>query len=196
VISALYVETNGVYFNLPNVDPWDEYRDARFYNGPHAVIAHPPCERWGMLARLVESKSKGLLRVGDDARCFEMALKAVETYGGVLEHPAETRAWPHFGLDSPKQGLWKPSRMGFVCQVAQSAYGHKATKKTWLYCVGLDRLELPVLKWECPRGTHEIGGETRLKEKRPSLPKPERSITPIEFRDFLIQIAETVERKR
>ena len=28
-VAALYVETGGCYFGLPNVDPWDEARDAR-----------------------------------------------------------------------------------------------------------------------------------------------------------------------
>ena len=28
VIAALFVETGGAYFGLPNVDPWDEARDA------------------------------------------------------------------------------------------------------------------------------------------------------------------------
>ena len=30
-VAALFVETNGCYFGLPNVDPWDEPRDARLY---------------------------------------------------------------------------------------------------------------------------------------------------------------------
>ena len=46
-IAALYVETGGWYFNLPGVDPWDEALDARAYPGPHPVVAHPPCQRWG-----------------------------------------------------------------------------------------------------------------------------------------------------
>jgi hypothetical protein len=29
MISALYVQTGGAYWNLPGVDPWDEARDAR-----------------------------------------------------------------------------------------------------------------------------------------------------------------------
>ena len=37
MIAALYVETNGCYFNLPGVDPWDITRDARTYAGPHPV---------------------------------------------------------------------------------------------------------------------------------------------------------------
>jgi hypothetical protein len=47
MIAALFVETNGCYFNLPGVDPWDINRDARKYAGPHPVVAHPPCQRWG-----------------------------------------------------------------------------------------------------------------------------------------------------
>jgi hypothetical protein len=46
MIAALYVETNGAYWDLPGVDPWDETRDARQYDGPHPVVAHPPCQRW------------------------------------------------------------------------------------------------------------------------------------------------------
>ena len=41
VIAALYVETDGAYFGLPGVDPWDEPRDARKYAGPHPVVAQP-----------------------------------------------------------------------------------------------------------------------------------------------------------
>ena len=33
-VAALFVETNGVYFGLDAVDPWDECRDARTYGGP------------------------------------------------------------------------------------------------------------------------------------------------------------------
>ena len=47
MISALYVETDGIYFGRDDIDPWDEQRDARKYTGPHPVIAHPPCQRWG-----------------------------------------------------------------------------------------------------------------------------------------------------
>lgn len=46
-IAALFVATDGPYSGLPSVDPWDEQRDARRYCGPHPVVAHPPCQRWG-----------------------------------------------------------------------------------------------------------------------------------------------------
>lgn len=47
MIAALYVETDGAYFGLPNIDAWDEPRDARKYAGPYPVVAHPPCQKWG-----------------------------------------------------------------------------------------------------------------------------------------------------
>ena len=47
MIAALYVESGGAYFGLQGVDPWDEVRDARLYAGPHAIVAHPPCQRYG-----------------------------------------------------------------------------------------------------------------------------------------------------
>ena len=46
-VAALFVETDGCYFGLPDVEPWDQPLDARFYPGPFPVVAHPPCQRWG-----------------------------------------------------------------------------------------------------------------------------------------------------
>ncbi len=80
MIAALYVQTNGHYFGLPNVDPWDEPRDARKYAGPHPVVAHPPCTRWCQLAYIVEKRYG--YKVGDDGGCFESALAAVRRWGG------------------------------------------------------------------------------------------------------------------
>ena len=38
-VSALYVQTNGAYYGDDRVDPWDETRDARRYEGQNPVIA-------------------------------------------------------------------------------------------------------------------------------------------------------------
>ena len=72
MIAALFVETGGCYFDLPGVDPWDKARDARQYSGPHAVVAHPPCERWGRFATWHGGK------IGDDGSCFAAALAEAE----------------------------------------------------------------------------------------------------------------------
>ena len=41
MIAALYVLTDGPYFGLEGVDPWDEPRDARTYRGPWPVPPAP-----------------------------------------------------------------------------------------------------------------------------------------------------------
>jgi hypothetical protein len=73
MIAALYVETGGVYYGLPDVDPWDEERDARLYAGPWPVVAHPPCNRYSKLATFRRQRD------GNDGGCFRAALDAVRT---------------------------------------------------------------------------------------------------------------------
>lgn len=141
MLAALFVETNGIYFRNPNIDPWDIGRDARRYTGPHSVIAHPPCERWGRFAN--GSPKKKTYVPGMDGGCFKAALAAVEKFGGVLEHPAHSKAWPKFGLVSPPRGGgWVPCRKGLTCSVEQGHYGHAGRKATWLYLVGFKPQEL------------------------------------------------------
>jgi hypothetical protein len=145
VIAALYVQTNGVYYGLPDVDPWDEQRDARLYGGPWPVVAHPPCARWSRLAGFTEARFG--LRRGDDGGCFAAALDAVRRFGGVLEHPAYSDAWAWFGLPRPnRHGDWSASLLdpGWSCHVEQGRYGLPVKKATWLYACGT---ELPELRW-------------------------------------------------
>lgn len=76
MLAALYVETNGCYFGLPGVDPWDINRDARLYQGPWPVVAHPPCERWGRFSE--GSMTKKTEKTGDDGGCFDAALASLQ----------------------------------------------------------------------------------------------------------------------
>ena len=82
-VAALYVETGGCYWNLPDIDPWDRHRDARTYKGPYPVVAHPPCERWGRYWG-GSPMTMPRLKLGDDGGCFAAALHAVRIFGGVL----------------------------------------------------------------------------------------------------------------
>lgn len=187
-VAALYVQANGCYFGLPDVDPWDEARDARRYAGPWPVVAHPPCQLWVNLAAVNFKRYGGEHnRPGNDGGCFAAALTAVCTYGGVLEHPAFSNAWAAHGLERPPASGWStPSRMGrdaMVCEVWQSAYGHKARKRTWLLYVGKTPAEM---RWSRNSGTHQIGWFDRIK---PTLSKKEASATPVAFRDALIALA-------
>lgn len=150
MIAALYVQKNGAYYDLDGVDPWDEERDARQYGGPHAVIAHPPCQRWGKMyagSPRVIAKTGVRKKLGDDGGCFEAALSAVREYGGVLEHPYGSFAWPHFGINKPpRDGGWVAADLygGWTCCVEQGRYGHYAPKPTLLYAFKCD---LPELDW-------------------------------------------------
>lgn len=193
MIAALFVQTGGAYFGLPNVIPWDRARDARLYDGPYPVAAHPPCSRWCRLAGLVEARW-GHKR-GDDGGCFEAAVRAVRTWGGVLEHPAYSAAWSAYGLPMPssRHGGWQRGLCGgWSCHVEQGRYGHEAKKATWLYAYGVTHL--PTLRWgaEPDCGSKAwvswCGNKTRGAVRR-RITKAAASRTPIEFRDVLIGIA-------
>ena len=199
LIAALYVETNGVYFDLPNIDPWDERRDARKYKGPYPVIAHPPCQRWGRFWH-GSTRKPHQYKLGDDGGCFESALIAVRKYGGVLEHPCDSKAWKAYGLTPPKRYAgWQSAGddLGWTCYVEQGHYGHMSRKPTWLYAVGT---KLPELNWsKGEQRLHPIALERYGYEKARRIgitamvggknKTKIRNATPPEFRDILIAIA-------
>jgi hypothetical protein len=135
--AALFVDLKGPYPAL-GLDCWDETRDARLYDGPGPVIAHPPCARWSKLAKSVYARTqKEEHRPGEDGGCFASALASVRRCGGVLEHPACSAAWAHFGLIPPRGRTWlQAAPREWVCEVWQSDYGHLADKATWLLYVG------------------------------------------------------------
>lgn len=210
-VAALYVETDGCYFGVTGIDPWDLPRDARKYAGPHPIVAHPPCQRWGRFWH-GSTRKPHQYKLGDDDGCFEAALGHVRTYGGVIEHPADSKAWSHFNLNAPKREKgWTRADMlgGWTCYVEQGHYGHESRKPTWLYVFGVDPADLPELIWE--RGEQRIpewmlerygyekarrigvvamiGGKDKVRK---------RNATPLPFRDLLISIARlaTIEAER
>jgi len=200
MIAALYVEEGGCYFGIEGVDPWPESRDARLYDGPWPVIAHPPCQRWGRYWGGSPRKPHQY-QLGDDGGCFAAALAAVRKWGGVLEHPAHSHAWKAFALGTPnKNGGWSIADPfgGVVCHVEQGHYGHIARKPTWLYAFasfavthqlrwGKSPQRLP--DYAIERYGYEkarrigvmaaVGGKNKTKI---------RNATPVEFRDLLISI--------
>jgi hypothetical protein len=194
LIAALYVERNGCYANLVGVDVWDRDRDARTYAGPYPVVAHPPCQRWGRLGAANYARWGGEHnRPGNDGGCFAAALASVRRWGGVLEHPASSMAWSAHNLLAPTGYGWNGSGDGWVCEVWQSSYGHKARKATWLYYVGASLP--PVLNWHRRDGTHQVGFQDRRGKERnkPTLSSREAAATPVEFRDLLLSIARAAE---
>lgn len=211
-VAALYVETGGCYFGLPDVEPWDEARDAREYAGPHPVVAHPPCQRWGKLwagqplfiKRTGERKTKG-----DDGGCFKSALRTIRKFGGVIEHPWGSHAWPHFGFNvPPRSGGWiRAHWQGYwTCCVEQGRYGHYARKPTLLLVYGVSHRDLPELDWGIGERQldpavvermglkrairlGEVGGRGGGTDSAPRIGTPEP------FRDLLLSIARSATRQ-
>jgi hypothetical protein len=212
-VAALYVEPEGCYIGVPGVDPWDEARDARTYAGPHPVVAHPPCQRWGRFWH-GSTRKPHQYKLGDDGGCFRAALDAVQRFGGVIEHPADSHAWKAFGIERPpREGGWKiahvprvtgsGSMVMFTCCVYQGHYGHDSGKPTWLVTAGLGLMELPTLKWgkteqRLPQWmidrygyekARRIGVVAMVGGKNKTAI---RNATPEPFRDVLLSIARSV----
>lgn len=209
-IAALYVKKDGAYYGLPDVDPWNQERDARQYDGPWPVVAHPPCQRWGKLwaGQPLWIKRTGIRKAkGDDGGCFEAALTSVRKWGGVLEHPKGSHAWPHFGLNRPPSaGGWIAADFygGWTCCIEQGRYGHYARKPTWLLAYGCDLSEL---EWgesepQFPEWAIEKHGLAYCKRagelafQGGGTDSAPRIGTPEAFRDILINMARSVKKDR
>lgn len=207
-IAALYVETGGAYYGLPGVDPWDEARDARTYAGPHPVVAHPPCQRWGKMwfgQPLTVKLTGRRKKKGDDGGCFDRALWALRTFGGVLEHPWGSHAWQWFGLNvPPREGGWINADFfgGWTCCVEQGRFGHYARKPTMLLAYHVP--ELPSLPWGKSEARLDPAVVERMGEKRArrlgevgarggGTDSTPRIHTPEPFRDLLIGMARSVD---
>jgi len=187
--SALYVDRLGPYPKLV-ADWWDAERDARLYDGPNPIVAHPPCGPWGRLRHLSKHDSP------------ELAIRAVEqvrTFRGVLEHPRHSLLFEHCGL--PKPGDLPDAWGGVTIEVSQCDWGHPARKMTWIYIVGAR--ELPPMP--APREpTHWIsGGRGREGKKAKTTPVPtgikvcsaqQRRRTPVAFAEWLLEIAASARR--
>jgi hypothetical protein len=198
-IAALFVATHGVYFGLPDVEPYDVNRNAFSYQGPHPVVAHPPCERWGRYWS--GGPSAKIRRIkGDDGGAFAFAVRCVREFGGVLEHPEASHAFGAYGLTKPpKLGGWIACRdlRGWTCCVEQGHYGHRARKATWLYFCGSAK---PMgLIWGPSTGARLDEGFHSKSERdaaRTAGQKPvarlstrENIATPTPFRDLLLDLA-------
>lgn len=140
-VDVLFARSDSIYKTMPECDVWDIKRDARKWPGGCPVVAHPPCKRWSILNNLVLARYPHRAEefaYGNDGGLFRLALSHVRAWGGVLEHPAYSRAWSTFDLPRPAQGAWQRGVCGgWSTEIDQAAFGHVARKSTWLYVFGV-----------------------------------------------------------
>lgn len=168
-VAALYIDPRGPYPTLLGPEMcWDEARDARLYNGPWPVVAHPPCGPW--------SSMKGLYR-GAGRDLALIALDQVRRWGGVLEHPITS-------------GIWKLQPPTLI--VEQCDWGHVARKRTGLYIVGVDALPskpAPRKPTHWCSGVHTPGARGETPPGIKVCSAQQRRRTPVAFAQWLIGIA-------
>jgi hypothetical protein len=164
-VAALYIDPLGPYPKLlgPKMC-WDEARDARTYAGPWPVVAHPPCGPWGAWSHLCFKQ---------DRDAFGVALAVVNRWGGVIEHPANSRAFAFHGI-TPME------------EVDQCDFGFRARKRTWLYIrpTGLTLPPLPPKR----QPTHTLVNR-KYNPGLPGINSRARSITPPAFAEWLVELA-------
>lgn len=222
-VAALYIDPRGPYPEYadhverglcctaemcmhPELDLWDVTRDARLYDGPHPVVAHPPCGPWGRLRHLYR---------GNEHDCAPRAVEQVRRWGGVLEHPAGSTLWqwmwpcpesPLGHTSMPEPGSPPDAAGGYTIEVDQCEWGHVARKRTWLYLVGVPRSALEAPPFPGREPTHWVsGGRGRAGKKAKTTPVPpgikvcsaqQRRRTPPLFAEYLVRLARAAGQAR
>jgi hypothetical protein len=181
MIAALYVDPRGPYPQIPGADCWDERRDAKRYDGPNPVVAHPPCGPWSKLRHLCTRQ---------DPECGPRAVAQVRAHGGVLEHPEHSKLFAEFGLPV---GHESPDDYGGrTYLIRQVAWGHVCEKPTWLYVVGVPpKLVLAGIRTGGV-ATHCVCTGPRQRERLPVASKPLKRRTPPLLALWLVSLAEAV----
>jgi len=157
---------------LPLDHCYDKERDALSCDKNLPAVCHPPCRLWSRLSPLsIAPKSERDLAL--------FAVDYVRKYGGVVEHPYDSKLWVAANCPSPGS-LLVDKYGGFTLLLNQFDYGHLAHKLTGLYIVGVSRLDIPPLmpvRYENPIKTVE------------TCSKKQREATPVLFASWLIQLA-------
>lgn len=180
-VAALYVAPWGPYMGMPDVEAFDEARDARTYTGPWPVVAHPPCGPWGRLSWRCTLQ---------DASAGPHGVAMVRRWGGVLKHPAQSKLWAACGL--PRPGDLPDQWGGFALAVEQWQWGHPAIKPTWIYVCGLAEPMPPMPVPDRDRPISEVVQTSRGPKRQGVVhrqSKRDRVLTPPAFAEWLVEVA-------
>ena len=188
-VAVLFARADSVYKTLPGVDVYDEARDARTWPGGSPLVAHPPCRLWAKLRQFAKATDPDMER-----GLAVLAVRHLQRFGGVLEHPKESTLWAHMGLPTP--GRAPDQHGGWTAEIRQCDWGHKAEKKTWLYIVGTHPDQMPPLPARRdPTGV--IKPQRGVpRDGRKIVTKAEREHTPPELATWLVAVARKAHNDR
>lgn len=187
-VAALYIDPRGPYPAMAGVECYGlPERDAKLYDGPWPLVAHPPCGPWGAMRHMCKRQ---------DPACALRAIEQVRRWGGVLEHPAYSRLWAHCELPRPGEvpDVWG----GRSIEVEQVRWGHVARKRTWLYLVGVRSIgAIPPSRepthWVCgSRNPNRRGRGGIVPSGIKVCSAQQRRRTPPAFAEWLVALARSV----
>lgn len=209
MIAVLFARSDSIYKSIPCCDVYDIDRDARTWPGGCPVVAHPPCRAWGQFAMFSNPRD-------DEKALAPWAVSQIRKFGGVLEHPANSKLWASEGLPEPGK---RDEFGGWTLPIHQHWWGHRAEKKTRLYIVGCEPQDIPEMPMRLDEPTHVIGDVGRsgyrckcghhfqtslgkygcpnccgdsgaaISLKRPEVSKVEREHTPPALAEWLVNLA-------
>ncbi|MFV3415300.1 hypothetical protein ACNFH8_23800 [Pseudomonas sp. NY15436] len=178
-VAVLFARQDSNYKAMAGTDVFDIDRDARTFAGGMPVVAHPPCRMWGRLRQFAKGRP-------DEKELGIWAVKQVRTWGGVLEHPAESTLFNSCRMPHP--GEFPDEFGGWTLEIEQFHWGHRAEKATWLYIVGCSPSDIPAIPRRSGKPTHCVR-PTRSYPRLPSITKAEREHTPPALAEWLIKLA-------
>jgi len=181
--AVLFARQDSVYKSFPAADVYDIDRDARTWRGGFPVVAHPPCRGWGRLRQFAKVRP-------DELDLGRWAVHQVRTFGGVLEHPADSTLFNECRMPHP--GEFPDAFGGWTLEIEQFHFGHRAEKRTWLYIVGCAPDQLPAIPRREGRPTHCVR-PTKNGVRLPSIGKAEREHTPASLAAWLVDLARKCE---
>lgn len=182
--TVLFTDKDSIYKKLGQ-NCYDITRDARTYQGSDTIIAHPPCRHWGMLKQFATPAP-------NEKELAIMAIKLIETNGGIIEHPKSSALWKTMNIPLPGKET-TPDK--FTILIWLSWFGYKAKKSTLLYIVGCTQKQLPEIPISFDTITHTVGRSipvTSGKRTKKEVSKKERSQTPELLAKWLIKVSEII----
>lgn len=188
MVAVLFARRDSVYKTLPDVDVWDEDRDARKWPGGCPVVAHPPCRLWGEMYKLATKAP------AEEKLLALEAIQYVRKNGGIVEHPKKSRLWK--AISAPMPWLGTDRFGGWTVDTDQYRFGHRAHKCTRLYIVGCKPNALPPIPFRIGRAPNVI--TQRLRKGHPRfrsrVTDAEREQTPIAFALWLVEVAKRCQK--